>query len=211
MKKVFKILMLLILITPMVVNADSYPIAVENYANQGTLGSSISLDFTGWRDFDGSIEYDNNVLDYVSAIEKIPTNGTVADSVGEEGTINIVSNDSGKLTFKYEKGSSERVTLHFVFRVKSIPESKKTTLIYIPNNTDVIYGSPNVSREYELLPSSGVIEICDKQECETKETIKEVEKIVEKEVEKATPLTYAAFSAAGVFLLAFIITLIKKK
>ena len=204
------LIFIMLLMIPTHANADIYPVFLDSYAKQGTVGSEIAFVLIGYLGFDGVLEYDADVLEFIS--KEIVSHQYDDSPLLRPGNINILSNESGKLTFEYKNDTKPElpINLQFYFRIKHVPESKKTTIKYIPNDKSVLYNSPFIEQVYEIMPSSGVIEVCDQKECPEAET--KIEKVeIEKIVEKPTKLTYFSFATSGILLITLIAVIIKQR
>ena len=205
MKRLFKsflIVIMMFVIYPMVSNADINPLKFEGYAKQGSIGSELVFLIRGYNSFDGTIKYNSDELEFVSIDDDYPT--FIEGISIEKGKIDIISNDSGKIVFKYKVAASEIKDILVTFKVKKIPDDKIIKITYVPNDLSTIYDQESITLDYRVVPSSGVVEINDNSECPKQETKTET-------IEKTSTLTYVLGASTGALLIALLIIIFKKK
>lgn len=211
MKKLFLLLLIGIIMIPTAVKADRTPISISGYSKQATLGSEIIFQLKGYTKFDGKLEYNSEELEYLS------TNivNAVLDDVLSGQKIEVLSNEPGKLVFKYynPSESTEYVNILISFRVKSVPEDNKTKITYYPDDSSVLYNGTSKELEYSLIPTSGTYTVVDSKECPQceKAVEKDTNKCVTEEKKEDKTFLYFFGGMSSILLVTNAITLIRFK
>lgn len=147
MKRFKVLLVLLLLLIPYVnVNADMVPIGSWSYANEATVGSTVTYVISGYlleygegSNLNGKITYDTNQLQFLNIKLEDPTY-----IEGEAGLpeIKIMTNKNGTLEYKVvnELKESARVDVLVTFKVKSVPTTGRLMINFYPTDPDVLYG-----------------------------------------------------------------------
>ena len=146
MKKVFGFLLAVLMLVPSIVKADWSPIYVDGYSKEAVVGKEIVFKITGQNNFDGRLEYNSDELEFVSIKEVI----TGDDIVPPESVVKVISNESGKLTFKVEKEYQVYVDIVAVFKVKSATK-ENIKVAYYPTDKSVLFGSESIDVTYPVV------------------------------------------------------------
>lgn len=204
------------IIIPSVVKADVNPIGIKGYSLQGTVGSEIVFELSGTSKFDGSITYNVNELEYVSNEVFDPM--IIEGQSGPLGKINIISNNSGELKFTFDRDENSLenslITLQFKFRVKSVTETGKVTIKYVPKDTSVIYGEESASTDYSIISQSNESTLDDVKE-KSNEIYDKANNLIDQGINQINKtndiMTYIPWAISGALLVALIVVIIKKK
>ena len=196
--KCLVILVLLVsIVLPITVKADDIPVNIGGYSKQATVGSELVFRIRGVSKFDGTIEYNKDELEYVTISEEV---ASFIEGVSPQGTFNVTTNTPGVLKFTHKEASTDIINVLVTFKVKSAPASGKTTITYTPNDTGIIYGKKNISKEFDILKTT---EITENKKIETK-----CPDTTDSNTETAL---YAFCGLSGILMLAVLILAIKKK
>ncbi len=199
MKRVFGLLLAVLLLIPATVKADIKPIWVVGYSNSTAVGSEIVVKLTGFRGFDGRLEYDSEELEYVSI-----RSGYEGDIYGGEEAI-VTDNKDGKLSFKFDVDAQYKLNVWITFKVKSA-KSDNVKITYYPKETSVLYGEESKVIEYPVIKLDAPI--VDEQE--TPEVVEEP--TAKKEETKCdNTCLYISWGVAGVFAISTLCLAISKK
>ena len=218
MKKYIKYLaIVLFMLFPIVVKADKSPLAFDGYSLQGAVGSEIIFEIKGYSDFDGTITYNKDELTFIS--KDVVNSEVVEGPYGPMGDIDIVKNTPGELKFIFqndeESNDTGLKTFRFTFKVKSVSSGNKVVITYIPDDTAVLYGSENYTREYDIIPTSSL----SSESAEIKEKVNEIQgkatEIIDKSINNInrtfTIMTYIPWAISGLLFVALIIVIVKKR
>ena len=193
--KCLVILILLVsIVLPITVKADDIPVNVGGYSKQATVGSELVFRIRGVNKFDGTIEYNKDELEYVTISEEV---ASFIEGVSPQGTFNVTTNTPGVLKFTHKEASTDIINVLVTFKVKSAPASGKTTITYTPNDTGIIYGQKNISKEFDIIKAT------EEKKVETK-----CPDTTDSNTETAL---YAFCGLSGILMLAVLILAIKKK
>ena len=161
MKKIHTLLIVsILLVLPVCVKADMLPpIGIESYANEVTVGSTVTYKImgnvyesgkVGITNLNGKITYNASQLEYVGIDFGFPeqTEGQLPPI-----DVDIISNKNGVIEYKVvnEYGLECRLNLLISFKVKSLPETEKLKVNFVPEDTSITYGEANIEIEMEVL------------------------------------------------------------
>ena len=198
MKRVFGLLVALLMLVPATVKADIYPVWLSGYSNSTTVGSEIVVKLTGFKNFDGKLEYDSEELEYVSA--KVGCDDVCPPS---EELLNI-ENANGDLTLKTSIDASVKQDIFITFKVNAA-KSDTIKITYYPKETSVLYGEESKVIEYPVVkqeaPAVGNQEIPEVIAEPTKEEKKDNNDLC----------LYISWGLTGVFAISTICLAVSKK
>lgn len=149
------------------VKADMVPISVDSYANEVTVGTTVTYVVKGMAyeygtgsNLDGKFIYDTTKLEYI--------NITCSDPAFIEGetiapTVKITKNVNGELEYKVENEYKLEGTyqIEITFKVKEVPSEGALKVDFYPTDSETLYGAKYVSIGADVL---GNTKIEDKNE-----------------------------------------------
>lgn len=204
----------LIALLPITVKADRIPVGINGYAKEGAVGSEITFTLTGVRDFDGTITYNKDELDFVTVEVYDPS---ASDISGPTGTVKFSSKNPGKLVFNFipdaEKGTDSYVAVQFTFKVKAATNGK-VDVVYTPNNADVLFGTKSATQSYTILGQTTNCESTETTTNSTETNTETTETASNPPVVSATAdntLLYVSWGVSGLLLVAVIVLALKKR
>lgn len=197
------VLTLLVLASPVLVKADQISLKTSAYSTTVTTGNELTFALdVKQNDFQGTISFDNNALEFVDIKIEYAGDGPYAGSLGT--VTKTVSN--GTVSVNYSKGNNP-VTLLAVFKAKAVPNGGKTTIKAIPSG-NMWLGQPESTITIVAEKECATV---DGKECPVCETCKECDKTASESKDNNEILLYGSLGACGVLAIAVIILAVKKK
>lgn len=193
-------LTLLVIVSPMLVKADQLSLKTNAYSTTITTGSEFTFSMeVKENDFQGVVNFDNDVLEFVDIEIEYAGEGAFAGSLG---TVNKEVT-SGAININYTKGNNP-ATLLIAFKAKAVPANGKTTIKVVPSG-QMWFGQPQSTI---TIVASAECPASDEKECTVCENNKTAAKAT---TDNNEMLLYGSLGACGVLAIAVIILAVKKK
>ena len=151
MKKIFILIIMMLIVLPMTINADMIPVSVRSYSNEITVGSTVNYvvlgatyDYADGSNLNGKFIYDTNYLEYlnISCVDPLYTEGEIILP-----EIKIINHKDGVLEYKVnnEAGIEGAYEVTISFKVKAVPSEGPLRVKFYPVSSDVLYGAEYVA------------------------------------------------------------------